>query len=657
MTRSKRSKSKQQAHYANPTPSQYEIRASGATVWLRILQHPLFLIALILFVIYLLYIPSLDVPPYMDDYIAIFMNPQVTDLANLRYVVKDYLVNRGLVQISFALDWHLFPDNLVVMHLVNIAWHLLAAGLTWICVKNLWRLFYFPHSSHHPASRYFGLIAAVFFGIHPINTQPTTYLIARADVMATVFFLLGVILACKMLIRAEAYKSQPGRLAMQLFMLSLGTGAFTAAGLGCKEIIITLPAVVLLQLVLVWRKEPLRAIAFRSFLYCLPMIAAVTGYLTYRIMVLGAVFGFSDVQARSPMENFLTQICIVVFYYLPRVVLPFKLLFAPSFPTVESWSDPRLYFSLAVILSIVGTGIYSLRKRPEIGFGILWFFVTLAPTSSFIPLWDLVAERRVYLPLIGVGLLVESVALPLLLSRNSLVIRRTAALLAAFTLLFAYLTVRRNMDYRDPVQFWYREVKYSPDSLSPFHSLIYKLAEEGRNAEAVEAFQRIDWEKIQQHKVISGERLDFLIRFMLIHNIDLNRATRMAESHVSIHPESTTYLATLQYAYMKQNRWEEAMAVVQKTLRISPWHLESLVNQATLYLLSNENDKALESLQLAVKYYPNDTMGWTALADYYDRTGKDSSEIRRKIETLNKRINPKYVNTKDFKTTVGGGTP
>ncbi|MFB3785829.1 MAG: tetratricopeptide repeat protein [bacterium] len=635
-----------------------QIGVEKAPVGLRILQHPFFLIILILFVIFLLYIPSLDVPPYMDDYIAIFMNPQVTDLANLRYVVKDYLVNRGLVQISFALDWHLFPDNLAVMHLVNIAWHLLATGLTWICVKNLWRLFYYPDSSHHPLSPYFGILAAAFFGIHPINTQPTTYLVARADIMATVFFLLGVILACKMLSRAERGKTRGRwRLAMQLFGLSLGTGAFTAAGLGCKEIIITLPAVVLLQLVLFWRKEPLRTITFRSFLYCLPMIAAVTGYLTYRIMVLGAVFGFSDVQARSPMENFLTQICIMVFYYLPRVVLPFKLLFAPSFPTVDSWTDPRLYFSFAVILSIVGTGIYSLRKRPEIGFGILWFFVTLAPTSSFIPLWDLVAERRIYLPLIGLGLIVESAALPLLLSRNSLVIRRTAALLAVFVLLFAYLTVRRNMDYRDPVQFWYREVNYSPDSLSPFHSLIYKLAEEGRNEEAVEAFKRIDWEKIQQHKVISGERLDFLIRFMLIHNIDLNRATRMAESHVSIHPESTTYLATLQYAYMKQSRWEEAMAVVQKTLRISPWHLESLVNQATLYLLSNENDKALESLQLAVKYYPNDTMGWTALADYYDRTGKDSSEIRRKIETLNKQINPKYVNTKDFKTTVGGETP
>jgi len=657
MTRSKKSKYKKQASLAELSTTIDRIGDEKAPAWLRVLKHPLFLISLTLFAIFLLYIPSLDVPPYMDDYIAIFMNPQVTDLSNLRYVLKEYLVNRGLVQISFALDWHLAPGRIAVMHLTSILWHILAAGLTWLCVKNLWRLFYYPDSQNHPASRYFGLIAAVFFGFHPINTQPATYLAARADVMATVFFLLGVIVACWMLIRIEKAQSRPGGLAVQLFALSLTVGVFTAAGLGCKEIIITLPALVLLQLILFWRNKPVKTILFRSFLYCLPMIAAVAGYLAYRILVLGAVFGFPDVEARSPMENFLTQICILVLYYLPRVFLPFKLLFAPSFPPVGSWADPRLYFSLAVILILLGTAVYYLRKRPETGYGILWFFVTLAPTSSFIPLWDLIAERRLYLPLIGVGLVVESVAYLFLQNRNSLIQKRAVALLAAFTILFTYLTVRRNMDYRDPVQFWYREVKYSPDSLSPFHSLIYKLADEGRNEEAVAAFKTIDWKKIKQHKFISGDRLDFLIRFMLIHDIDLNRAAQLAESHVSMHPESTTYLATLQYAYMKQNRLEEAMATVQKALRITPWHLESLVNQATLYQLTNENDKALESLQKAVKYYPNDTMGWVGLADYYDRTGKDSTEIRKKIAALNKRVNPEYVNTRDFQTKVGGETP
>lgn len=668
MTRSKKSEKKKRITGASPhvpiRPDGKEDAASwpwlhdpSVPFWVQLLRQPSCFIGVFLGIVFLLYLPALQVPPYMDDYIAIFMNPQVTDLSNLRYVIKDYLVNRGLVQISLALEWYLFPGNLAVMHLVNIAWHLLAVGLTWIGVKNLWRLFYYPDSSHHPFSAYFGLIAALFFGIHPINTQPTTYLIARADVMATVFFLLGVILACKILIRIEQNQSRGLRLTGWLFGLSLGVGVLTAAGLGCKEIIVTLPAVVLLQLVLFWRGKPLRVIFVRAFLYGLPMIAAVAGYLGFRILVLGAVFGFSDVEARSPLENLLTQICIIVLYYLPRVFLPFKLLFVPSFPPVESWTDPRLYFSLAVILTLVGTAAYFLRKRPEIGFGILWFFLTLAPTSSFIPLWDLIAERRLYLPLIGVGIAVESIVWMAWQNRNPVVQKRTVALFAAFTVLFGYLTVRRNFDYLDPVQFWYREVKCSPDSLSPVHSLIYKLVDEGRHQEAVEAFKQIDWSKIKHKKYISGERLDFLIRFMLIHDIDLEQAVRLAESHVSLHPETARFLVTLQYAYMKQNRLEEARAVVQKTLRLVPWDLESLVNQATLHLLANENEKALESLQLAVKYHPNDTMGWSHLADLYDRMGKDSSEIRQKIETLQKRMPAQFRNTRDYSVTVGGNTP
>ena len=59
-------------------------------------------------------------------------------------------------------------------------------------------------------------------------------------------------------------------------------------------------------------------------------------------------------------------------------------------------------------LSIRKKGPWEIEKRCA-GFGMAWIFVTLLPTSSFIPLLDPVMEHRTYLPMVGFALLANSI--------------------------------------------------------------------------------------------------------------------------------------------------------------------------------------------------------------------------------------------------------
>jgi len=60
-----------------------------------------------------------------------------------------------------------------------------------------------------------------------------------------------------------------------------------------------------------------------------------------------------------------------------------------------------------LIVCLVAISLWGTVRRYWWGFLGLWFFVILAPTSSFLPLaTEVGAERRLYLPLIAVVLFV-----------------------------------------------------------------------------------------------------------------------------------------------------------------------------------------------------------------------------------------------------------
>ncbi|MEK7852014.1 MAG: hypothetical protein AAB275_09020 [Deltaproteobacteria bacterium] len=101
----------------------------------------------------------------------------------------------------------------------------------------------------------------------------------------------------------------------------------------------------------------------------------------------------------TSFQYFLTQLHVIPYYI--------KLLFIPTNLNLDyDWPITRnidlqtiLFFVLLTFIVVVAIKLY--RKASLISFGIIWFFVTLSVTSSFIVIFDVIFEHRLYLPSIG----------------------------------------------------------------------------------------------------------------------------------------------------------------------------------------------------------------------------------------------------------------
>ena len=178
----------------------------------------------------------------------------------------------------------------------------------------------------------------------------------------------------------------------------------------------------------------------------------VFGYLTsFGIQIIsGKSAGFGS-EFITPWTYLISQ-AVVILHYLRLSIWPHPLCLDYAWLPVTGFSQaivPGL-----VILILLALTVWGLIRRSPLGFLGAWFFIVLAPTSSIVPLYDLVAEHRMYLPLICVvALVVMSAYIGVERLQRSSEITKPAvhgmslavALIIAATL--AWLTVARNSDY------------------------------------------------------------------------------------------------------------------------------------------------------------------------------------------------------------------
>jgi hypothetical protein len=136
------------------------------------------------------------------------------------------------------------------------------------------------------------------------------------------------------------------------------------------------------------------------------------------------------------------------------------------------------------VLVLLGGTIWALVRRPVLGFVGAWFFLILAPSSSFIPLiTQTVAEHRMYLSLAAV-----------IAGFGFGFVRRYGAwalwFLAVLIPVLAGATMARLADYRDAITIWTDTTTHAPNHIArhPFpikpvsHRIFLMLAKLGLRA-------------------------------------------------------------------------------------------------------------------------------------------------------------------------------
>jgi tetratricopeptide (TPR) repeat protein len=202
-------------------------------------------------------------------------------------------------------------------------------------------------------------------------------------------------------------------------------------------------------------------------LYVPVALGAAAGLMFVLKVLKGANTAGFNLKDFTWYQYFFTE-CRAFFLYLRLFLLPVNQNADYTFPISHTITEYGAIFYLIGILALAALAIVYRRRYPLASYGFFVYVALMAPTSSFVPIQDPVAERRLYLPMIGLLLMLTELLRRLPVRRPML-----AGGMAVVLLVAGILTYQRNYVWTSDVALWQDTVQKSPNSARAHFQLAY----------------------------------------------------------------------------------------------------------------------------------------------------------------------------------------
>ena len=525
-------------------------------------------------------------PFVFDDTLSIVGNPHIGEwwrLASLFPGRELPASGRPLPNLSFVINYAIGGLDVFGYHVLNIAIHLACALLVFGIVRRTLEL---PslQARFGRKSANLAFAAALIWMLHPLNTEVVDYVTERMESMMALFYLLTLYASIraasrvgprKVRLKADTTGETGSRQSRRAVMWQVWTVLFCLLGMTCKETIATAPFIVVLYdriFLFDSLKETFQA---RWRLYAgLVMTLVVLVALEWSGPRMRSVGFTTDV---SPWNYLLNQ-TLMISHYLRQVAWPRGLVLMYGAPLAFTLVDVLPYALLITALALAT--VAALVWRPTLGFLGAWFFVTLSPASSFVPITTEVgAERRMYLPLMALAVLAV-VGGDLLwdlvkrrwTDRGGAIPARVSAFGPAFVLAFvstalAAGTVDRNREYSSGLSLAQTVLERWPTSLAQ-RMVGTELVMAGRREEGV----------VHLREAAHGDpRAHFDLGAALFELGKLDEAIDELQAFVRAEPmlfEVISARETMAHAFAAQKKWPAAVEQLRLLLKMTPSNVE-----------------------------------------------------------------------------------
>ena len=565
---------------------------------------------------------SLQGPFIFDDLPTIMENPSIRHLWPLRDVLLPppirQIVTRPTVNLSLAVNYALGGLNVWGYHVFNVAVLLLGALVLYGVAR---RTLLTPSlcDRYGAAAPWLALAMTLMWVVHPLETESVTYILQRTESLMGLFFLLTLYCVIR-----SVESPHPGRWHAAA-VISAGLG------MGSKEVMVVAPIVVL-GYDWIFLSNSFREIYRRRWtLYAgLAAIWLIFAPIIHRGAVTDVAL-FRSFQV-TPWDYAKTQAGVIV-HYLQLAIWP-----APLVGDYDDWPLARSVVTVLpgaiTVVTLLGATIWALHRRLPAGFLGVWFFLILAPSSSFWPLTtEFAAERRMYLPLAAV------IALIVICGHTALrdIWRRLEwrtgtrrfveiAVLIVIAVTLAQVTVGRNEDYRSAVHFWSDVVAKRPNDSRGHNNLGIALANQGRLAEAVVHYSKalqLDPRFPARHRNL-GDALASQGKF--------DEAVVHYSKALQLDPSSAETHNNLGVALAGQGKFADAIVHYSQALKLNPNNTEAQ-NNLRVALVGQGN-----LADAIVHYSPSSAEAHRNLGDVLASQGKFDEAISHYSESL--RLNP-----------------
>ena len=537
-------------------------------------------LAVTLYILFEIYGPALHGPFVFDDIYLPYSNPQAASIP-----LKTWLGVRPILGLSFWTDFHLWGQNTLPYHVTNLLLHFLSGVILFFIFEKLLEL----AATAQPTRSILSAFGAVLFLFHPIQTEVAAYVASRSESLSVLFFFAAF---CVFLYRRTASINWGATvLVLALFLLAIGS----------KEHTVTLPALLLLTDYFWNPGFNFSGIRRNARLYVPIACFGVAGAaLVLRYVSSDPMIGF-HIEGLGPGTYFLTE-CRAVFKYIQLFFLPVSQNIDYDFPLSHNLAEHGALIALAGLLLLVVAAFLFRKLYPLASYGFLAFLLLLSPTSSFVPINDVLVERRLYLPLFALILILFEP-----LRRIRLPPKYLASALALVCAVAAYAAWDRAHVWGSAIDLFRDAAEKSPQKARVHIGYANALYHQGRCSEAIKEYGA----------ATSLKTSDYILYFNMAAAYDCindsEDAITMLNRSNAIKPQANAY-ALLGKIQSKQGKLDQSLDSFNAAIRINHRLTATYIYRAAVYVAMGRPQLAYEDYAECLRLDPGNQAAQQGIA-------------------------------------------
>jgi len=548
----------------------------------------------------------------LDDASSIAGNPTIRNLSSLGDILSTRsfvtVQSRPVLNFSLALNYAISGTDVWSYHLFNILIHLFSGLFLFGIIRRVLELNCELIAIDKSKCLGIGFVIALIWTVHPLQTESVTYIIQRAESLMG-FFFIGTFYFFIRFIHDQ------GKVRWSILSV-----VFCALGMATKEVMVTVPFLVLLLDRSYFTSDFKTALIKRKNYYTALFLTLA---IVVTLVVLsggnrGGTIGFGT---GVPWLQYEKTQCEALVRYITLTVWPNPLVFEYGTFTSNELSQ-WLPWAL-VLFPLIGITLWALVFKPKLGFLGAWFFCILSPTSLVPGTSQMIVEHRMYLPLIAV------VAFMVWLIWMGFKKYNSSKNALAYFLIFGILvsvalggvTLNRNADYNSAFGMWKKIVDQRPDNALAHVMLAEEYVARGNDRDALKHY--LISLSINPTLYLAQEEAALLY----IRNNQIDLAKKHNQEALRLFPNYPDALNSYGVICIRENRLIDALDYFNRAIHFKPSLTDAYYNRGNAYALLNKHQDAIASFKAALVLNPKLASAYFNLGNSYSTLGLKNEAI------------------------------